>query len=77
MSHGGPSALLFAALYTERVSSLALLSCGVASSSTVSQAAANQKGDTLTMIFKYEILYWLVRTFMRKRLMRLMGASGR
>jgi 2-hydroxy-6-oxonona-2,4-dienedioate hydrolase len=77
MSHGGPSALLFAALYTERVSSLALLSCGVASSSAVSQAAANQKGDTLTMIFKYEILYWLVRTFMRKRLMRLMGASGR
>jgi len=74
MSHGGPSALLFAALYPERVSSLTLLSCGVASSSAVSQAEANQKGDALTMIFKYEILYWLVKTFMRKKLMRLMGA---
>lgn len=75
MSHGGPSALLFAALFPERVSSLTLLSCGVASSSDVSQAQANQKGDALTMIFKYEILYWLVRTFMRKPLMRLMGAT--
>lgn len=75
MSHGGPSALLFAALYPERVSSLTLLSCGVASSSAVSQAEANQKGDTLTMIFKYEILYWLVRKFLRKWLMRLMGAT--
>lgn len=76
MSHGGPSALLFAALYPERVSSLTLLSCGVASSSDTDQAEASRKGDALTMIFKYEILYWLVRTFMRKRLMRLMGASG-
>jgi len=31
MSHGGPSALLFAALHPERVSSLTLVSCGVAS----------------------------------------------
>ncbi|GKS63877.1 alpha/beta hydrolase [Nitrospira sp.] len=77
MSHGGPSALLFAALYPDRVSSLTLLSCGVASSSDTDQAEASQKGDALTMIFKYEILYWLVRTFMRKQLMRLMGASGR
>ena len=76
MSHGGPSALLFAALYPDRVSSLTLLSCGVAASSDADQAEANRKGDALTMIFKYEILYWLVRTFMRKKLMRLMGTSG-
>jgi pimeloyl-ACP methyl ester carboxylesterase len=76
LSHGGPSALLFAARYPERVSSLTLLSCGVASSSDASQAEANQKGDALTMIFKYEMFYWFVRTFMRKRLMRWMGASG-
>jgi 2-hydroxy-6-oxonona-2,4-dienedioate hydrolase len=75
MSHGGPSALLFAALYPERVSSLTLLSCGVASSSDVSQTQANRKGDALTMIFKYEVLHWLVRTFLRKQLMRLMGVS--
>ncbi|NGZ96510.1 MAG: hypothetical protein CV089_10375 [Nitrospira sp. WS110] len=75
MSHGGPSALLFAALYPERVSSLTLLSCGVAASSDADQVEANRKGDALTMIFKYEILYWLVRTLMRKKLMRLLGAS--
>ena len=75
LSHGGPSALLFAALYPERVSSLTLLSCGVVSSSDASQAEANQKGDALTTIFKFEILYWVIRKFLRKQLMRLMGAS--
>jgi pimeloyl-ACP methyl ester carboxylesterase len=75
LSHGGPSALLFAARYPERVSSLTLLSCGVASSSDTSQAEANQKGDALTMIFKFEILYWILRKFLRKRLMQLMGAG--
>jgi 2-hydroxy-6-oxonona-2,4-dienedioate hydrolase len=75
MSHGGPSALLFAALYPERVSSLTLLSCGVASSSDASQVKANQKGDVLTTIFKFDILYWVVCKLMRKQLLRLMGAS--
>lgn len=75
LSHGGPSALLFAAQYPERVSSLTLVSCGVASSSEGSQAEANYKGAALTTIFKFEILYWLVRKFLRKKLMRLMGAS--
>lgn len=76
LSHGGPSALLFTARYPERVSSLTLLSCGVASSSEASQAEATQKGNALTMIFKFEVLYWLVRTFLRKPLMRLMGVSN-
>lgn len=75
MSHGGPSALLFAALYPERVSSLTLLSCGVAPSSDVNQTQANRKGDALTTIFKFDILYWVVRKLMRKQLLRLMGAS--
>jgi 2-hydroxy-6-oxonona-2,4-dienedioate hydrolase len=75
LSHGGPSAILFAVLYPERVSSLTLLSCGVASSSDASQAEANRKGDALTTMFKVDVLYWLVRKFMRKRLMRLMGAG--
>lgn len=75
LSHGGPSALLFAARYPERVSSLTLLSCGVVSSSDASQSEANQKGDALTTIFKFEILYWVVRRFLRKRLMWLMGMS--
>ena len=75
LSHGGPSALLFTVLYPERVSSLTLLSCGVASSSDASQAEANKKGNALTMIFKFEFLYWAVRRFLRKQLMRLMGVS--
>lgn len=74
LSHGGPSALLVAVLYPERVSSLTLLSCGVAASSDAIQAAANQKGNELTMIFKFDVLYWLVRKFLRNRLLRLMGA---
>lgn len=77
LSHGGPSALLFAARYPERVSSLTLVSCGVATPSDASQAEANQKGDALTMIFKFEIFYWVVSKFLRKQLMRLMGVSDR
>jgi 2-hydroxy-6-oxonona-2,4-dienedioate hydrolase len=75
LSHGGPSALLFAAAYPERVSSLTLLSCGVASSSDGEQAQANQKGDRLTTVFKYDLLYWTASTLLRKQLMNLMGAN--
>ena len=75
MSHGGPSSLLFAALYPERVSALVLLSCGVASSSDAQQAEANRMGETLTTIFSHDPLYWGVSTFFRKPLMKLMGAN--
>ncbi|WP_088279852.1 alpha/beta fold hydrolase [Ideonella sp. A 288] len=75
MSHGGPSALLFAALYPQRVSSLTLLSCGVASSSDPAQAQANEKGNALTMVFKHDALYWAVSTLLRRQLMSLMGAD--
>ena len=75
LSHGGPSALLFAALHPERVSSLTLISCGVASSSAQAQAQANQKGDRLTTIFKHDFLYWSISTLFRKQLMELMGAN--
>lgn len=75
LSHGGPSALLFAVLYPERISSLTLLSCGVASSADPNQASANRKGSALTTIFRYDPLYWGVSTLMRAQLMRLMGAS--
>jgi 2-hydroxy-6-oxonona-2,4-dienedioate hydrolase len=75
LSHGGPSALLFSAMYPDRVSSLMLLSCGVASSSDPTQASANRQGSALTMIFKHDPLYWGVSTLMRRPLMKLMGAS--
>ena len=75
MSHGGPSALLFAVLHPERVSSLALISCGVASSSEGDQAQANEKGDRLTTIFEHDPLYWAISTMFKRQLMGLMGAD--
>jgi pimeloyl-ACP methyl ester carboxylesterase len=75
LSHGGPSALLFAVLHPERVSSLTLISCGVASSSANEQAQANQKGERLMTIFKYDPLYWGISRLFRKQLMELMGAN--
>ncbi len=75
LSHGGPSALLFAALHPERVSSLTLISAGVATSATQDQAQANQKGDMLTTIYKYDPLYWAISKLFKKQFMELMGAN--
>ena len=75
MSHGGPSALLFAALHPERVSSLTLLSAGVVSSSQANQAEANRKGAMLTAIFRHDLLYWSVSKLFKRQLMGLMGAD--
>ena len=75
LSHGGPSALLFAVLHPERVSSLTLISCGVASSAAQDQAQANQKGEMLMTIFKYDPLYWAITKVFKGQLMELMGAN--
>jgi pimeloyl-ACP methyl ester carboxylesterase len=75
LSHGGPSALLFAVLYPERVSSLTLISCGVASSVAKDQDQANQKGDMLTTIYRYDPLYWAVTKLFRSRFLELLGAN--
>lgn len=75
LSHGGPSALLFAALHPDRVSSLTLISAGVAASAVADQAQANQKGNMLVSIYKSDLLYWGATTVFRKQFMGLMGAS--
>ena len=75
LSQGGPSALFFALKHPDRVQSLVLLSCGVASSTDAQQAEANRAGDRLKMIFKYDFAYWGVSNALRKPLMNLMGAS--
>jgi pimeloyl-ACP methyl ester carboxylesterase len=75
LSHGGPSALLFAVLHPERVATLTLISAGVASSAAQNQEAANRKGDMLTTIFKYDPLYWAVTKLFRSQLIDLMGAN--
>ena len=75
LSHGAPSALLFAALHPERVSSLALISGGVAPSVTEDQAEANQKGDMLTTVYKHDGLYWALTRLFRKQFLGLLGAT--
>ena len=75
LSQGGPSALLFAILHPERVSSLTLVSCGVASSVDANQDEANKKGNMLKTIFQSDLLYWLSTKLFKKQFMELMGAS--
>jgi 2-hydroxy-6-oxonona-2,4-dienedioate hydrolase len=75
-SHGGPSALLFAARHPERVSSLTLLSAGVASSSAPDQQQANQQGDALVAIFRHDFLYWAITQAFRQRFLALMGVDA-
>lgn len=76
MSHGGPSALLFAVLYPERVSSLTLISAGVAASVAEGQSEASRKGDMLVRIYDHDALYWGMTTLFRKQFMGLMGANS-
>jgi pimeloyl-ACP methyl ester carboxylesterase len=76
LSHGGPSALLFATLHPERVSSLTLISAGVASSAVQDQVQANQKGDMLTMIYQYDPLYWGLTKLFKRQFLELMGANA-
>jgi pimeloyl-ACP methyl ester carboxylesterase len=75
LSHGGPSALLFAVLHPDRVTSLTLISAGVASSLDSNQAQANQKGDALTWVFQRDYRYWAVTTAFRGRFLGLLGVS--
>lgn len=73
MSAGGPSALLFALLYPQRVSSLTLLSCGVVASPSDEQAAADRKGEALARSCRSDLRFWLTTRLFRKSLLRLMG----
>ena len=75
MSQGGPSALLFARLYPDRVSSLTLVSCGVAASTDPAQVQANANGDALASAFRYDFVYWAISHLMRPYLLRVMGVD--
>lgn len=77
ISHGGPSALLLAVLHPERVSSLTLISAGVASSAAPdqAQAQANRQGEMLVTIYRYDPLYWTATNLFKKQFMELMGAN--
>lgn len=75
-SHGGPSALLLAARHPQRVSSLTLLSAGVASSAAPAQREADARGDALMRIYRHDVFYWALTTFLRTRFLELMGADA-
>lgn len=75
LSHGGPSALLFAVLHPERVTSLTLISAGVASSTDPEQARANEQGDALTAVFQRDLRYWAFTTAFRGWFLELMGVT--
>lgn len=77
LSHGGPSALLFAVLYPERVSSLTLISAGVASIFTENQKQAHKQGTALTKIYKYDWIYWAATKLLKKKFIQLMGATDK
>jgi 2-hydroxy-6-oxonona-2,4-dienedioate hydrolase len=75
LSQGGPSALLLAVLYPERVSSVTCLSCGVAASASADQEDANRKGNLLRVVFGHDYTYWPVSKFFKRQLMGVLGAS--
>ena len=75
LSHGGPSALLFALLHPERVSSLALVSAGVASAGDAAQQQASQQGSALMTIFQRDWRYWALTHAWRGGFLDLMGAG--
>ena len=75
LSHGGPSSLLFALLYPNRVSSLTLISVGVVTVSTENQRKSNLQGKALTIIYKYDWLYWSITKLLKNQFLRVMGAT--
>lgn len=74
LSHGGPSSLLLAVRHPARVSSLTLISAGVASSQDAGQAQANRQGNALAAIFRHDAWYWAITKAFPGRFMALMGA---
>lgn len=76
LSHGGPSALLFAARHPDRVTSLTLVSAGVAAIPSADQEEANRKGERLVTVFSHDPLYWAISRFFRRPLISLMGADA-
>lgn len=76
LSHGGPSALLLAALHPERVSSLTLLSAGVVAVASADQQQSDRQGRALTWLFQRDWAYWALTHGLRGRFLALMGADA-
>ncbi len=76
MSAGGGAGLTFALRYPDRVSSLTLLSAGVAPVTTEDQADADAKGKMWVRLSRNDLAYWTVTRLFRRQVMGLMGAEG-
>jgi pimeloyl-ACP methyl ester carboxylesterase len=72
-SAGGPSALLFALLHSERVSSLTLISCGGARVPAEESKQAHRQGGALLRIFQSDFPYWTISRLLKRPFMTLMG----
>jgi pimeloyl-ACP methyl ester carboxylesterase len=72
-SAGGPSALLFALLHPERVSSLTLISCGGTQIPAEEGKQAQRQGSALLRIFQRDFPYWIMSRLFKRQFMRLMG----
>jgi 2-hydroxy-6-oxonona-2,4-dienedioate hydrolase len=75
LSQGGPSALLFALLHPDRVSSLTCLSCGVAPSTSGAQEEADRMGNLLRFVYGHDYTYWPLSKYFKTQLMGVLGAS--
>jgi 2-hydroxy-6-oxonona-2,4-dienedioate hydrolase len=75
LSHGGPSALLLAALHPDRVASLTLVSGGVAADTSRDHRQADRQGRALMQIYQHDLLYWTLTHALRRTFLQLMGVN--
>ncbi len=67
LSAGGPSALLFALLHPERISSLTLISAGAANVSEQEGKQGEKQGKMLSNIMQRDFLYWVTVKLFKKQ----------
>lgn len=76
LSAGGPSALLFALLHPERVSSLTLISAGATNVSEHEGKQGDKQGKMISSIMQRDFPYWVTVNLFRKQFMQIMGANN-
>nr|WP_269438259.1 alpha/beta hydrolase [Phosphitispora fastidiosa] len=74
-SAGGPSALLFALLHPDRVSSLTLISAGATNVSEQAGKQGIKQGKMLSNLMQRDFPYWVSVNLFKKQIMQLMGAN--
>ena len=75
LSAGGPSALLFALLHPDRISSLTLISAGATNVTEQAGKQGEKQGKMLAHIMQRDFPYWVSVKLFKKQFMQLMGAS--